>query len=87
MQEAKIKLSPDSPAEQLSPDSPAEQLDSRLLAVMLKEPGPGRRAVKWVALLLCVWEVPGSTLGLETGYPDMFRGFPQSIQEDAGIVP
>jgi hypothetical protein len=26
--------------------------------------------VEWLALLLSIWEVPGSNLGLETGYPD-----------------
>jgi hypothetical protein len=26
--------------------------------------------VEWLVLLLCIWEVPGSNLGPEIGYPD-----------------
>jgi hypothetical protein len=26
--------------------------------------------VEWLALVLCIREVPGSNLGTETGYPD-----------------
>jgi hypothetical protein len=29
---------------------------------------------EWVATLLCIWDVPGSNLGPETGYPDRFSG-------------
>jgi hypothetical protein len=32
---------------------------------------PNVRA-EWLALLLCIWEIPGSNLGPETGYPDRF---------------
>jgi hypothetical protein len=32
-------------------------------------------AVEWLALLLCIWEVPGSNLGPETGYPQAFLVF------------
>jgi hypothetical protein len=32
-------------------------------------------------------EALGSNLGLDTGYPDMFRDFPQTLQVNAGIVP
>jgi hypothetical protein len=44
--------------------------------------------VEWLTLLLHTWEVPGSNLSLETGYPDLrFCGFSQSLQVNAGIVP
>jgi hypothetical protein len=40
-----------------------------------------------VNTLLRVWELPGSNLGPETGYPDcFFRGFPQSLQANAVVV-
>jgi hypothetical protein len=29
---------------------------------------------------------PGSNLGLETGYPEGFGGFPQSLHENAGNI-
>jgi hypothetical protein len=32
------------------------------------------------------WAVPGSSFGPETGYPNDFRGFPQSLIATAGIV-
>jgi hypothetical protein len=32
-----------------------------------------------------IWKVPGSNLGLETGYPQVFRAFPHSLQTHAGI--
>lgn len=36
----------------------------------------------------CVRNVPGSILGWDTDYPDWdFRGLPQCLQENAGIVP
>jgi hypothetical protein len=31
---------------------------------------PAERRGEWLALLLRIWEVPGSNLGPETGYPD-----------------
>jgi hypothetical protein len=40
--------------------------------------------VECLTLLLRIWEVPGSNLGPETGYPDVFYGCPQSLQENAG---
>jgi hypothetical protein len=44
--------------------------------------------VKWLTLLLRIWEVPGSSLGPETGYPDeSFCGFPQSLQVNSRIIP
>jgi hypothetical protein len=30
--------------------------------------------------------VPSSDIGPETGYPEFFRGFPQSLQANPGIV-
>jgi hypothetical protein len=30
--------------------------------------------------------VPSSNIGPETGYPEVFRGFPQSLQANSGIV-
>jgi hypothetical protein len=40
-----------------------------------------------VSTLLRIREVSGSNLGPETGYPEVFRGFPQSFQANAEIVP
>jgi hypothetical protein len=43
--------------------------------------------VKWLTLLLRIRDFSGSNLGPETGFPDWdFRGFPQSLQANAGIV-
>jgi hypothetical protein len=43
---------------------------------------------KWLALLLCIWGVPGSNLGSKMGYSkEAFRGFPQLLQANAGVVP
>jgi hypothetical protein len=39
-----------------------------------------------LALLFRIREVPGSNHGPETVYPECFRGFPQSLYADAGIV-
>jgi hypothetical protein len=45
-------------------------------------------AVEWLTHLLRIRKVPGSNLGPETRYPiDGFRGFPQLLYENAGIVP
>jgi hypothetical protein len=49
--------------------------------------GVPKVVVKWLTLLLRIGEVPGSNLGQETGYPEGSRGFPQSLQANAGIVP
>jgi hypothetical protein len=43
--------------------------------------------VEWLALLLRIREVPGSNLGQDTSCPEFVRGFPQSLQPNAGIVP
>jgi hypothetical protein len=44
--------------------------------------------IKLLALLLHIWEVSGSDLGPETGYPDCnFNGFPQSVHANAGTAP
>jgi hypothetical protein len=43
--------------------------------------------VEWLTLLLRIPEFPGSNLGPETGYLEVFRrGFPQSVQANAGVV-
>jgi hypothetical protein len=36
--------------------------------------------VEWLMILFSIREVPGSNLGAETGYPEICRGFPQSIK-------
>jgi hypothetical protein len=36
----------------------------------------------WLEVQLYTWEVSGSNLSLEMGYP----GFPQSLQENAGAT-
>jgi hypothetical protein len=44
--------------------------------------------VQWLTPLVSIWEIPGSNLGPETGYPDWdFRVFLQSLQMNVGIVP
>jgi hypothetical protein len=43
--------------------------------------------VEWLTLLLRNRVVPGSNLGSETGYSEGVRGFPQSLQANAGILP
>jgi hypothetical protein len=43
---------------------------------------------EWLTLLLRIREVSGSNLGPKTDYLDWyFRGFPQSLQSDSGVVP
>jgi hypothetical protein len=42
--------------------------------------------VEWLPLLLRIREVPDTSLGPKTGYPDWrFRGFPQSYHANDGI--
>jgi hypothetical protein len=44
--------------------------------------------VEWLALLLHIREVPGSNLGPELAVmTEFFRGFPQSLQTNAEIMP
>jgi hypothetical protein len=40
----------------------------------------------WLTLLLRIREFPCSSLGPETGSPETFRGFPQVLQANVGIV-
>jgi hypothetical protein len=35
--------------------------------------------VEWSTHLLRIWAVPASNLGPKAGYPEDFRGFPQSV--------
>jgi hypothetical protein len=44
-------------------------------------------AVEWLAILLRVRDDPVSSLGPETGYPEVFRGFLQSFYTNIGTVP
>jgi hypothetical protein len=44
--------------------------------------------IEWLTLLFRIWEVLGSILGPGDCYLDKgFRGFPQSLQVNAGIIP
>jgi hypothetical protein len=44
--------------------------------------------VEWLTLLLRIWEVPGSNLGQETGYPEQeFALVFFSPSKHAGIIP
>jgi hypothetical protein len=44
--------------------------------------------VEWLKFLLYIRKIPGSNLGLETGYrTEIFRCFPLSLQANASIVP
>jgi hypothetical protein len=39
-------------------------------------------AANWLALPLCIWEIPGLNLGLATGYPDkIFLYFPSHFRQ------
>jgi hypothetical protein len=40
-----------------------------------------------LALLLRIQEVTGSDLAPQTGYAEVFRGIPQSLQESDSIMP
>jgi hypothetical protein len=42
--------------------------------------------MSWLTLLVHIWDVSGSNLGLETGNPEVFRGYSQSLQVNAGLV-
>jgi hypothetical protein len=37
-----------------------------------------------ITLSACIREVPGSNLGRDTDYPEVFRGFPKSVQANTG---
>jgi hypothetical protein len=50
----------------LIPKSESENRDAKHTAYLQNEP----YQVRWLTLLLHIWEVPGSCLGSETGYPD-----------------
>jgi hypothetical protein len=55
---------------------------------MMNLNGTERRGRVVIALVLRTRQVPVSSVGPETGYPGWgFRGFPQSLQANAGIVP
>jgi hypothetical protein len=41
---------------------------------------------KWLPLLLHIQEVLGSNMGPETGYPEVYHGFLQSLQANAMII-
>jgi hypothetical protein len=41
----------------------------------------------WLKILFRIQEVPGSNLSPETGYPEVFRDFSQSLQAYAAMVP
>jgi hypothetical protein len=47
----------------------------------------GIQSVECLTLMLRIREVPGSNIGPDTSYPEGFRGSPQSLQANAGIVP
>jgi hypothetical protein len=53
-----------------------------LFTILLATERYGRR----LALLLRIREVQGSDLRPKTGYPEGFRGFPQSLQANASTV-
>jgi hypothetical protein len=42
-------------------------------------------AVEWLILLLHIWKVLVSKLDPKTSHPEVVRGFPQSLQENADI--
>jgi hypothetical protein len=42
--------------------------------------------MSWLTLLVHIWDVSGSNLGLETGNPEVFCGYTQSLQVNAGSV-
>jgi hypothetical protein len=44
------------------------------------------KVVAELTLLLYILKVPYSNLGSETGYHEVYRGFPESPQVDAGII-
>jgi hypothetical protein len=48
---------------------------------------PPKAAVEWLTLQRRVREAPGTNLGPETGCPEGFRDFHQSIHENARIEP
>jgi hypothetical protein len=41
----------------------------------------------WLTVLLRILNVPGSNLGSETDYPEVYRGVPQCLQANAGTLP
>jgi hypothetical protein len=47
---------------------------------------PPKVVVEWLTILHAIREIHGSNIDLETGYPDCFRGIPQSSKKNSGIV-
>jgi hypothetical protein len=43
--------------------------------------------VEWLTLLILTREISISNLGPKTGNPEIFRGFPKSLQASDGTVP
>jgi hypothetical protein len=58
----------------------------KVFSFVKREKTPPNAVVAWLALLFRIREVQGSYLVPKTGYPEMFRGFSQYLQENAGIV-
>jgi hypothetical protein len=45
-----------------------------------------KKSLPSVTLLTYICELRGSNLGRDTEYPDVFRNFPQILQENTGIT-
>lgn len=43
--------------------------------------------VEWVGFVICIDKVPSENLRPETSCPEVFHGFAQSLQANAGLVP
>jgi hypothetical protein len=43
--------------------------------------------VEWLALLFHIREIPDSNISLETGYPEIFLGFSESLQVNVRLEP
>jgi hypothetical protein len=56
--------------------------------IILKCAVKNKNSFEWVALLLRILEVPDSNIDTVAGNSEqIFRGFPQFLQESVGIVP
>jgi hypothetical protein len=59
---------------------------TRRFITVFTTPAMPNIVVEYLAPLVRIREALGSNRGPETGYPELFRGFLQSLQEKAGIA-
>jgi hypothetical protein len=57
------------------------------LELLLQNIHISKVVIEWLILLLRIREVPGSNLGPEAEFSEVFRGFSRSLRANCGIAP